>query len=138
MVYPSGEVETGTRGVVSLNDNTGSGWFIHPGKLKRRVRTWSFLVMYGFRMVYPSGEVETPKASKPQRPALHAFRMVYPSGEVETNAERKGYPQPAGRSGWFIHPGKLKPGGVSRAAHFREPRKIKKTVDLGMISAIIG
>ncbi len=38
--------------------------------------------------------------------------MVYPSGEVETTDSRA-MRSMGQRSGWFIHPGKLKPGGGS-------------------------
>ena len=61
----------------------GSGWFIHPGKLKLDGGAPFAVEHPWFRMVYPSGEVETP--SEPATPAQsRLFRMVYPSGEVET------------------------------------------------------
>ncbi len=40
MVYPSGEVETGDSVPRGLHACPGSGWFIHPGKLKRGWLGW--------------------------------------------------------------------------------------------------
>ncbi len=85
MVYPSGEVET-----CGLNDlvrtiNQGSGWFIRPGKLKQVDLTALCGTVPLFRMVYPSGEVETVQRTLAHGVDRHRFRMVYPSGEVETS-----------------------------------------------------
>ena len=57
-------------------------------------------------MVYPSGEVETTIRAA-HGDSLELFRMVYPSGEVETPIRPCNRPAKP-RSGWFIHPGKLK------------------------------
>ncbi len=58
MVYPSGEVETTGEGTV-LQPSCRSGWIIHPGKLKLGPASCQDPLLLMFRMVYPSGEVET-------------------------------------------------------------------------------
>ncbi len=96
------------RGAARIGRHPSSGWFIHPGKLKQP-DVWAPLQgTTEFRMVYPSGEVEThQRISASAR--LGKFRMVYPSGEVETNRATAQALQQITSSGWFIHPGKLKP-----------------------------
>ena len=84
MVYPSGKVETSWSNCPSTRWKGSSGWFIHQGKLK----PWKVARFCGanpdrFRMVYPSGEVETRRLATCSRWKF-TFRMVYPSGEVET------------------------------------------------------
>ncbi len=59
MVYPSGEVETQIWHYPQCQIWHCSGWFIHPGKLKLQVGQQHAALRCLFRMVYPSGEVET-------------------------------------------------------------------------------
>ncbi len=73
MVYPSGEVETLPQ-LSELICPTGSGWFIHPGKLKPR------LAPPGRTRENGSGWFIHPGKLKPEGEALLADRPVVPDG----------------------------------------------------------
>ncbi len=69
---------------------------VYPsGEVETGLKTLTATIGERFRMVYPSGEVETHAADSLQLMGS-AFRMVYPSGEVETRSQRTGVARPQG------------------------------------------
>ncbi len=113
-IHP-GKLKPASSQGLSDGHEQGSGWFIHPGKLKPPVPPQPLKPS-----APGSGWFIHPGKLKHRLPILRAplapqFRMVYPSGEVETG--HRGKPARTGpRSGWFIHPGKLKPETPKPAA----------------------
>ncbi len=73
MVYPSGEVETYGSSLALLSVG-GSGWFIHPGKLKRRPE-----VTCG-RRGQGSGWFIHPGKLKRERHDCRSAKVVVPDG----------------------------------------------------------
>jgi hypothetical protein len=85
----------------------GSGWFFRPGKLKPipararcgRAPPW-------FRMVLPSGEVET-RSIRCLRRCCSCSGWFFRPGKLKRGGHSDSDAVPAG-SGWFFRPGKLK------------------------------